>query len=138
MKTNPQFLKAYNTTIAWFLAILGFSAVLGTSCAKYGCPVEEFTLEGTVFSKETNLPKENIRVSIYSVITFTDNQGNYQISDWGRCGKGNDHTFFVEFRDTTDKYRDLDAVIEFRGGEKRKKFNVGMTPNTQQNHENEN
>ena len=130
MKVKTKLLKAHNVAIAKLLAILGFTSCLCAGCAKYGIPAVEYIVNGQVVSKETQEPIENIRVSTYDGYMFTDNEGNYQVSKWGG-DKGT--TVFVEFRDTADQYRDLDALIEFRDGEKTKTFNVGMTPNGSDN-----
>ena len=131
MKAKTKLLKAHNVAIAKLLAILGFTSCLCAGCAKYGVPMAEYTVNGQVVSKETQEPIENIRVSTYDGYMFTDNEGNYQISDWGHLKGG--HTMSVEFRDTADQYRDLDALIEFRDGEKTKTINVGMAPNENNN-----
>ncbi|MCL2028497.1 MAG: radical SAM-associated putative lipoprotein [Bacteroidales bacterium] len=130
MKVKTKLLKAHNVAIAKLLAILGFTSCLCAGCAKYGVPEAEYIVNGQVVSKETLEPIENIRVSTYDGYMFTDNEGNYQVSYLGG-DKG--ATVCVEFRDTADQYRDLDALIEFRDGEKIKTFNVGMTPNDNDN-----
>ena len=123
MKTKIKLLKAYSATITWLLAVFGFSAVLGTSCAKYGCPAEEFELTGKVSSKATQQPLQNIRVVSDFDTTFTNIEGIFQVRTYSH---------FAQFHDTTGNYKDLDTMINSQP------FNVSLTPNTQQNHEDEN
>jgi putative lipoprotein (rSAM/lipoprotein system) len=125
MKT--KLIKSYNIAITALLAILGFSACLGTSCAKYGSPAATFIIHGKVSDKETQQPIENIRVAANEWRhTFTDENGNYEVWHY-------DRNMLVQFRDTVYNYNDLDTFIKFEGKEKMKIIDIQLTPKKHEN-----
>jgi putative lipoprotein (rSAM/lipoprotein system) len=129
MKT--KFIKTENAVITGLLAFLGFSCDFGGNVAEYGVPCADFIVLGKVSDKKTEQPIENIQVSTYEWNkTFTDENGNYEVktNDFPK-----DQTFLVKFRDITEKYNDLDTLIEFKdpkftGGDK--KWYNGKTSKT--------
>ena len=118
MKT--KLLKAYNASIVSLLAILGFITCVNAGCAKYGSPATMFIVNGNVSCKETRQPIPNIRVTTGYVAAFTDSVGHYEIVNWT-------HISQIQFRDTTEKYKALDTLIELKEGET-KTLNVQLTP----------
>ena len=64
------------------LLILGLSAI-SYSCYKYGMPVDEFEIYGTVTDKEKN-PIKNIRVTdqLVGEIVYTDANGKFHYHFW--------------------------------------------------------
>ena len=64
------------------LLLLGFSGIL-YSCAKYGMPVDEFEIYGTVTDKEKN-PIQNIRVTnpLVRDTVYTNAEGKFHYQFW--------------------------------------------------------
>lgn len=114
-KLNINYRKNYSTILTILLALLGFS------CAKdpkveYGTPNARFIVKGKVTSSDLNEPVKNIRVIMRFDTTFTDNSGNYQITD--RDGFPTDQTYLINFRDIdgslNGNYEDEDTTVEFK------------------------
>jgi putative lipoprotein (rSAM/lipoprotein system) len=120
VKMKTKFLKAYNVVIVVLLSILGYVSCIGNSRDEYGTPSAKFIVKGNVSSKNTQLPVENVRVTMNSDNGYrsnngyTNEQGNYQVinDDFPE-----DKIFLVQFRDTGGKYMDLDTLIEFKKSE---------------------
>ncbi|MCP4552800.1 MAG: hypothetical protein GY834_12335 [Bacteroidetes bacterium] len=121
MKTSI-FIKL-NGLISIMLSILGFGAACGlsscedvtrTSAAEYGTPYATFKAKGNVTSEMTSNTIPNIRIVMGYDTTFTDESGNYQISN---TDFPDDQTYLLEFKDVdgeiNGEYHPLDTVVEF-------------------------
>jgi putative lipoprotein (rSAM/lipoprotein system) len=119
MKTS--IFKRFNGFISFLLTILGFGAACslssceyGTPAVEYGTPYATFKVNGSVKSEVTSNNIPNIRVVMGYDTTFTDESGNYQISN---KNFPDDQTFLVEFKDidgeTNGEYQPLDTIVEF-------------------------
>jgi putative lipoprotein (rSAM/lipoprotein system) len=141
MKTvQTKLLKTYNAIITCLIALLGFS----TSCEpvmEYGTPSAKFIVKGKVSSSETSLPIKRIQVVMQGDTVFTDDNGNYRISD--DEGFPTDQTYNIQFKDidnlTNGEFNDLDTIAEFKNpkftngdgwyeGETTKTLDVKLTP----------
>ncbi|SHG05368.1 putative lipoprotein, rSAM/lipoprotein system [Mariniphaga anaerophila] len=119
MKTS--IFKRFNGLISFFLSVLGFGAACslssceyGTPAVEYGTPYATFKVNGNVKSEVTFNSIPNIRVVMGFDTTFTDESGNYQISN---TDFPDDQTFLIEFKDidgeTNGDYQPLDTIVEF-------------------------
>lgn len=119
MKTS--IFKRFNGLISFLLSILGFGAACslssceyGTPAVEYGTPYATFKVKGNVQSEMTSDSIPNIRVVMGYDTTFTDESGNYQISN---TDFPDDQTFLVEYKDidgeTNGDYQPLDTIVEF-------------------------
>jgi len=89
------------------LLLLGFSGIL-YSCMKYGMPVDEFEIYGTVTDKEKN-PIENIRVT-----NLDTNNPLYTSADGKFRLKKSEELGFTTYHSTLLKFEDIDG--EANGG----------------------
>lgn len=119
MKTS--ILKRLNGLISFLLSVLGFGAACslsgceyGTPAVEYGTPYATFKIQGKVTSEATSKPIPNIRVVMGYDTTWTDESGNYQISN---TTFPEDQTFLVEFKDIDGamdgEYQPLDTIVKF-------------------------
>ena len=119
MKTS--IFKRFNGLISFFISILGFGAACslssceyGTPAAEYGTPYATFKVNGNVQSEITSNSVPNIRVVMGYDTTYTDESGNYQLSN---TEFPEDQTFLIEFKDidgeTNGEYQPLDTIVEF-------------------------
>jgi putative lipoprotein (rSAM/lipoprotein system) len=136
-----KFLKSFSALITGLMAILGFAATCEPR-VEYGTPSAEFVVNGKVTAAGTQVPIENIRVTMQGDTAFTDEQGNYQVSD--KWGFPTDQAYDIRFRDIDNEangeYQDLDTVAEFTDpeftggdgnwyeGETLLELNVKLTP----------
>ncbi len=141
-----KFLKCYNALIVGLLAILGFTVSCDNdsgsdSKVEYGTPSAKFIINGKVRSSETNSVIKNIRVTIPGDTVYTDDEGNYQITE---DAFPEDQTYSIKFQDIDSvlngKFQDIDTTIEFidpkftggdglwYSGKTSKDLNVNMTP----------
>ena len=99
---------------SFLLSILGFGAACSLSSCEYGTPFATFKVKGNVKSEVTSNAIPNIRVVMGYDTTFTDESGNYQISN---TDFPDNQTFLVEFKDidreTNGEYQTLDTIVEF-------------------------
>ena len=122
MKKIKAFLfKKSNSLISYLLTILGFGAVCtfngcmyGDPVVEYGTPVATFKVNGNVKSEATYTDLPNIRVVMGYDTTFTDESGNYQISNEEFP---ENQTFLLEFKDidgeSNGEFQPLDTIVEF-------------------------
>ncbi len=119
MKTS--IFKRFNGLISFLISILGFGAACslssceyGTPAVEYGTPYATFKVNGNVKSEITSNSVPNIRVVMGYDTTFTDESGNYQLSN---TEFPEDQTFLMEFKDidgeTNGEYQPLDTIVEF-------------------------
>jgi len=110
-----------NAVLRFLLSILGFGAVCslsgceyGTPSVEYGTPFATFKVNGNVKSEVTSNTIPNIRVIMGSDTAFTDESGNYQVSN---TEFPTNQTFLVEFKDIDGEmhgeYQPLDTLVEF-------------------------
>ena len=122
---KPFLLKKSNSLISFLLTILGFGAVCifngcmyGDPVVEYGTPVATFKVNGNVKSEATSNNVPNIRVVMEYDTAFTDESGNYQISN---AAFPEDQTFLVQFKDIdgaiNGEYQPLDTIVEFKDPE---------------------
>lgn len=119
-RLKTSLFRKSNAVIRLLLSVLGFGAVYSlNSCedngaAEYGTPTATFKVMGTVKSEQTSNPVSNIRVVMGYDTTFTDESGNYQVSN---VDFPDDQTFLLEFKDidgeTNGAYQPLDTMVEF-------------------------
>lgn len=136
-----KFLKTYNVLIAGLLAILGFTTACDSK-DEYGTPSAKFIVNGKVKVSETDLPIENVRVTMQGDTTYTNADGVYQVVD--KWGFPTDQTYNLEFQDIdgeeNGEFNELDTIVEFKdpkfldgdgdwySGETSKEFDVKLTP----------
>lgn len=117
-KIKTSLFKRYSTLTSFLLSILGFGAACSLSGCEYGTPFATFKVKGNVKSEVTSNAIPNIRVVMEYDTTFTDESGNYQISN---TEFPYDQTFLVEFKDidgeTNGEYQPLDTIVEFNDPE---------------------
>lgn len=109
-----------NKLIRLLLSVLGFGAVCSfnscddNSAVEYGTPFATFKVMGTVKSEQTSNSISNIRVVMGSDTTFTNESGNYEVTN---TDFPKDQTFLIEFKDidgeTNGAYQPLDTIVEF-------------------------
>lgn len=120
-KIKSSLFKRFNTLISFLLSILGFGAAFslssceyGTPAVEYGTPFATFKVKGSVKSELSSNAIPNIRVVMGNDTTFSDESGNYQISN---TDFPDDQTFLLEFKDidgkTNGEYQALDTIVEF-------------------------
>jgi len=120
-KIKTSLFKRFNTLLSFLLSILGFGAAFslnsceyGTPAVEYGTPFATFKVKGSVKSELTSNAIPNIRVVMGYDTTFSDESGNYQISN---TEFPDDQTFLLEFKDidgeTSGEYQALDTIVEF-------------------------
>jgi putative lipoprotein (rSAM/lipoprotein system) len=109
---------------------------------EYGTPNAKFIVNGTVTSAETEEPIRNIRVIMKYDTAFTDNEGNYEVTDKGAFPT--DQTYSIQFQDfdieSNGSFNDKDTVVEFKNpefshgdghwyeGETTREFDIKLTP----------
>lgn len=107
-------LNKYNVFIAFLLSMLG----LGVSCdvggkAMYGTPSATFKVLGKV-TTESNIPIEGIQVIMFPDSTYTNAEGNYEVtlSDFPK-----NQSFVVNFKDidgpNNGSYLQKDSTVNF-------------------------
>ncbi len=120
-KIKAFLLKKSNSLISYLLTILGFGAVCtfngcmyGDPVVEYGTPFATFKVKGSIKSEATSNVISNIRVVMGYDTTFTDEAGNYKISNEEFP---ENQTFLLEFKDIDGKsngdYQSLDTIVEF-------------------------
>ncbi len=120
-RLKTSLLRRSNTIIRILLSVLGFGAVCSlNSCdddngaVEYGTPYATFKVMGKVKSEQTSNPVSNIRVIMGSDTTFSDESGNFQVSN---TDFPESQSFKVEFKDidgeTNGAYQSLDTIVEF-------------------------
>lgn len=120
-KIKTSLFKRFNTLLSFLLSILGFGAAFslnsceyGTPAMEYGTPFATFKVKGSVKSELSSNAIPNIRVVMGNDTTFSDESGNYQISN---TDFPDDQTFLLEFKDidgkTNGEYQALDTIVEF-------------------------
>lgn len=118
---KTSFFKRSNTLIGFLLSILGFGAACGLNSCEYGTPVVEygtpfatFRVKGNVKSELTSHVIPNIRLVMGHDTSFTDESGNYQISN---TDFPDNQTFLVKIQDidgtSNGEYQSLDTIVEF-------------------------
>ncbi len=121
MKKAKTFLfKKYSSIIGILVSILGFASACdgdddGDSLsAEYGTPYATFKVKGNVSSEATTEAISNVKVIMGTDTTYTDELGNYEVSDSEFPG---DQYFLVEFEDVNTEaevtYQPLDTIVEF-------------------------
>lgn len=120
-KIKAFLLKKSNSLISYLLTILGFGAVCtfngcmyGDPVVEYGTPVATFKVNGNVKSELTSNVIPNIRVVMGYDTTYTDEAGNYQISNEEFP---ENQSFLLEFNDidggSNGEFQPLDTIVEF-------------------------
>ena len=133
--------NSYNKVIIGLIGVLGFTLACEETRIAYGTPSAEFAVNGQVTSKDTDKAISNIRVIMELDTTFTDIEGNYQVSNWGFP---KNQTYTLLFQDTDNElngeFHNVDTLVEFRNpdfvngdgawfeGTATKDFNVKLTP----------
>lgn len=118
-KVKRHFLKKYNALITLMLSLLGFSTACesldeyGAPVAEYGVPTATFIVKGKVSSNEnTSIP--NIRVSMGVDIAYTDENGNYEVS---QQNSPTDQVLPIKFDDIdgieNGEYNSFDTIAKF-------------------------
>lgn len=139
-KVQLRFIKSYNWFITGLLTLLGYSCTFGPH--EYGTPSAKFIVNGRVTSASTEQPIEDIRVIIPGDTSYTNSNGEYQVSNRGAFPQ--EQTFDIRFEDTDGnlhgKFIDLDTAVEFKNpqftggdgdwyeGETSTDFDVKLTP----------
>lgn len=118
-----RILKTYNTLIVGLLTLLGFSS----SCDKngnfggdeYGVPSAKFIVKGKITSSDTNQAVKGIQVNMQNDTTYTDENGQYQVSD--NYGFPSDQSYVVEFKDVdgeqNGEFENADSTVVFKDSE---------------------
>jgi len=144
-KAKINILKSHNVLIATVLSLLGFSASCGlvdTPVMEYGTPSAKFIVNGKVVASETNEALNNIRVTMQGDTTYTDNNGNYQVTD--KWGFPMNQSYNIQFQDIdgslNGQFNRLDTMVEFKDpkfvngdghwyrGETSKEFDIKLKP----------
>lgn len=125
-----KFLKSYNSLIALLLTILGFSSSCDPFKTEYGSPSADFIVRGKIESAANNNLIPDIIIEMRSIkktedgqsfsrlteTTFSDNIGNYTLTDKGASPM--DQTYQIKFTDTdgalNGEYLPLDTTIVFQ------------------------
>jgi putative lipoprotein (rSAM/lipoprotein system) len=139
---SSKYLHFVNALISGCLTLLGFSCNIVDPPVEYGTPNAEFIVNGMVTSAETEAAIENIRVIMKSDTVYTDNDGNYEVTDKGAFPS--DQTYSIQFQDLDNElngsFDDIDTIVEFKNpefshgdghwyeGKATKEFNVKLTP----------
>jgi putative lipoprotein (rSAM/lipoprotein system) len=139
---SSRYLHFVNVLISGCLTLLGFSCNLVNPPVEYGTPNAEFIVNGTVTSSETEEAIKNIRVIMKNDTVYTDNDGNYEVTDKGAFPT--DQTYTIQFQDIDNElnasFDDKDTIVEFKNpefshgdghwfeGEATKEFDIKLTP----------
>jgi putative lipoprotein (rSAM/lipoprotein system) len=139
---SSKYLHFVNALISGCLTLLGFSCNLVNPPDEYGTPSAEFIVNGTVTSSETEEAIKNIRVIMKNDTVYTDNDGNYEVTDKGAFPT--DQAYTIQFQDIDNElngsFNDKDSVVEFKNpeftngnghwyeGEATKEFDIKLTP----------
>jgi putative lipoprotein (rSAM/lipoprotein system) len=139
----PQkYLHFVNALISGCLTLLGFSCDLVNHRVEYGTPNAKFIVNGTVTSAESDEVVQNIRVIMKNDTAFTDNEGNYTVSE--EWAFPTDQTYTLQFQDIDNElngtFNNKDTIVEFKNpefvhgdghwyeGESTKEFDIKLTP----------
>jgi putative lipoprotein (rSAM/lipoprotein system) len=141
---SSKYLHFVNALISGCLTLLGFSCdiINPNPRTEYGTPNAKFIVNGTVTSAETEEPIKNIRVIMKYDTAFTDNDGNYMVTDKGAFPT--DQTYTIQFQDFDNDFNgsfdNKDTIVEFKNpefshgdghwyeGEATKEFDIRLTP----------
>jgi putative lipoprotein (rSAM/lipoprotein system) len=139
---SSKYLQFINAIISGCLTLLGFSCDITNPRVEYGTPNAEFIVNGTVTSAETEEAIRNIRVIMKNDTVYTDNDGNYEVSDKGAFPA--DQIYSIQFQDLDNElngsFNDTDTIVEFKNpefshgdghwyeGKATKEFDIKLTP----------
>jgi len=101
----------HSAAISFIVALFG---LVPAACYKYGSPSATYVLNGTVKSKTSRLPINNIRIFHYATATYTNSEGEFTLSF---PSEGDSKIILYSFQDVDSTengyFENLDTLISF-------------------------